>query len=295
MSAQLPLLPIISIDSDEVREWLERQLLHLLHKSRPKFIPQASFNTIITPDEVHQADVLYTRHIKSGRTIYLFYLNLVDVASRYKATVPIGVALRGTAKSIKNIQGILTSTTIAKCLEKIYDDPENPLIWPKVFLSDKSSEFKGECKKLLRKHGVEIQKAKSKKTIGIAERYNLTFQKQFYSFLDAHDLLDFSSDIIKLEDLPSPMGYDEKRLSYGNSVIYLLDSSEYEGGRRRATDMNWSSKIYNICESLVQKNQLVLYWLEDNEGNGLERSFVREELQIIPPDIEYSPQWVLAI
>ncbi|GBC07002.1 hypothetical protein RclHR1_00720011 [Rhizophagus clarus] len=91
------------------------------------------------------------------------------------------------------------------------------------------------------------------------------------------------------------MGYDEKRLSYGNSVIYLLDSSEYEGGRRRATDMNWSSKIYNICESLVQKNQLVLYWLEDNEGNGLERSFVREELQIIPPDIEYSPQWVLAI
>ncbi|GES77026.1 hypothetical protein RCL_jg25913.t1 [Rhizophagus clarus] len=335
MSAQLLLLPIISIDSDEVREWLERQLLHLLHKSRPKFIPRASFNTIITPNEVHQADVLYTRHIKSGRTIYLFYLNLVDVASRYKATVPIGVALRGTAKSIKNIQGILTSTTIAKCLEKIYDDPENPLIWPKVFLSNKGSEFKGECEKLLRKHGVEIQKAKFKKTIGIAERYNLTFQKQFYSFLDAHDLLDSSSNIIELEDLPSvvdsivedlnnsvtrllgispadaikkksvfakpskprkgPMGYDEKRLSYGDSVIYLLDLSEYKGGRRRATDMNWSSKIYNIRESLVQKNQPVLYWLEDDEGNGLERSFVREELQIIPPDIEYPPQWVLAI
>ena len=138
---------------DEVRDWLERQLLHLLHKSHSKFIPLASFNTITTPNEVHQADVLYTRHIKSGQTIYLFYLNLVDVASRYKATVPIGVALRGPAKSIKNIQGILTSTTIAKCLEKIYDDSENPFIWPKVFLSDKGSEFKGECEKLLRKHG----------------------------------------------------------------------------------------------------------------------------------------------
>ena len=293
---------------DEVKDWLERQLLHLLHKSRPKFIPRASFNTITTPNEVHQADVLYTRHIKSRRIIYLFYLNLVDVASRYKATVPIGVALRGPAKSIKNIQGILTSTTIAKYLEKIYDDPENPLIWPKVFLSDKGSEFKGKCEKLLRKHGVKIQKAKSKKTMGIVERYNKTFQERFYSILDAYDLLDSSSDIIELKDLPSivdsiiedlnnsvtrllgitpseaikkkrvfakpskprkgPMGYDEKRLSYNDSVIYLLDLSEYEVGRRRATDMNWSSKIYQIRESLVQKNQPVLYWLVDEEGNG---------------------------
>jgi hypothetical protein len=53
-----------------------------------------------------------------------------------------------------------------------------------------------------------------------------------------------------------PMGFDEERLSYDNSVLYLLDLSEYEGGRRRATDMNWSSKIYQIIrESLIQKNQ----------------------------------------
>ncbi|GBB96929.1 hypothetical protein RclHR1_28780003 [Rhizophagus clarus] len=170
--------------------------------------------------------------------------------------------------------------------------------------------------------------------MGIIERSNRTFQEQFYNIFDAYDLLDTSSDIIELEDLviivdsivedfnnsvtrllgmspaeaikkknvfamPSkprkgPMGYDEKRLSYGDSVIYLLNLSEYEGGRRRATDMNWSSKIYNIRESLIQKNQPVLYWLEDDEGNSPERSFVREELQVIPPDVEYPPQWVLA-
>ena len=170
--------------------------------------------------------------------------------------------------------------------------------------------------------------------MGIVERYNKTFQERFYSILDAYDLLDSSSDIIELEDLPSivdsivedfnksvtrllgitpseaikkkrvfakpskprkgPIGYDEKRLSYNDSVIYLLDPNEYEGGKRRATDMNWSSKIYHIRESLVQKNQPVLYWLIDEEGNRLERSFVREELQIIPSDIQYPPQWVLA-
>src|SRR3990170_5452346 len=252
---------------DEVHDWLESQFLYLRHKPRPRKIPQASFNTITVPNEVHQADILYTRHVKSRRSIYLFYLNIVDVASRYKATIPIGMTLKGPAKSIKNKKGILTSSTIARCLEKIYDDPENPLIWPKVFLSDKGSEFKGECEKLLRKHGVRIQKAMSKKTMGIIERSNRTFQERFYSILDAYDLLDTSSDIIELEDLPSVvdsivkdlnnsvtrllgitpakaikkkrvfakpskprnglMGYDEERLSYDDSVIYLLDLSEY--------------------------------------------------------------------
>ena len=145
--------------------------------------------------------------------------------------------------------------------------------------------------------------------------------------------MDTSSDIIELEDLPSivdsivedlnnsvtrllgitpseaikkkrvfakpskpqngPMGFDEERLSYGDSVIYLLELSEYEGGKRRATDMNWFSKIYNIRESLVQKNQPVLYWLVDDEGHGPKRSFVREELQVLK-DVQLPPQWVLS-
>jgi hypothetical protein len=45
---------------DEVCDWLKRQLLHLMHKSRPRYIPRASFNSITIPNEVHQADVLYT-------------------------------------------------------------------------------------------------------------------------------------------------------------------------------------------------------------------------------------------
>ncbi|GES74095.1 hypothetical protein GLOIN_2v1878227 [Rhizophagus clarus] len=101
MSVQLPLLPIISIDSgearnldisialkkiyyqpigyyqnakklheaslkagydfslDEVEDWLGRQAIHQIHKSRPKYIPRASFCSVTIPNEVHQADVLY--------------------------------------------------------------------------------------------------------------------------------------------------------------------------------------------------------------------------------------------
>ena len=90
-----------------------------------------------------------------------------------------------------------------------------------------------------------------------------------------------------------PMGYDEKTLSNDILVRYLLLNNDLEGGRRRAGNLNWSPQIYHICESLVQKNQPVLYWLVDDEGYGLKRSFVREELQVIK-DTQLPPQWVLS-
>ena len=91
-----------------------------------------------------------------------------------------------------------------------------------------------------------------------------------------------------------PIGFDEEKLSGDMLIRYLLYPSDLEGGKRRAGDLNWSPHIYHIRQSMVQKNQPVLYWLIDDEGNGPERSFVREELQIVPPDVEYPPQWVLA-
>ena len=102
---------------DEVRDWLKRQTVHQIHMPRPRYIPRASFSSITTPNEVHQADVLYMPYDKIGRITYLFCLNIVDVTSRYKAFIPIG------AYSIMDRQGILTSKTIAKAIEKIYDDP----------------------------------------------------------------------------------------------------------------------------------------------------------------------------
>ncbi|CAJ0630226.1 10735_t:CDS:2 [Entrophospora sp. SA101] len=52
-----------------------------------------------------------------------------------------------------------------------------------------------------------------------------------------------------------PIGFNEPRLSYKDSVLYLLEPGELEFGKRRITDMNWSTKVYRIKESLIQKNQ----------------------------------------
>ncbi|CAB5359759.1 unnamed protein product [Rhizophagus irregularis] len=181
----------------------------------------------------------------SGRVTYLFCLNVVDVASRYKASIPIG------ATSVKNRAGILTSHTIAKAFEHIYDNSDYPLVWPKLLITDKGSEFKGECERLMKRHGVEIQKATSKRSVSIVER---------------------------------PIGYDEPRLSYRDNVRYLLEPGELEGGqKRRGTDMNWSPEVYNIGEVRLQKNQPVLYKLLD----GPERRFVREELLLVNDGLNY--------
>ncbi len=321
---------------DEVRDWLERQAVHQIHKPRPRYIPRASFSSITTPNEVHQADILYMPYDKVGRITYLFCLNIVDVASRYKASIPIG------AYSVKDRLGILTSKTIALALEKVYDDPECPLVWPETFLTDKGPEFRGDCEKLMREHGVKIQKAKSKRTMGIVERFNRTLTEKLFRSQDASDLLTLHLEgrsrvwvknlSIVVKDInnsitcqlgispvealeknmviakPSyprdgPIGFDEEKLSGDMLVRYLLYPSDLEGGRRRAGDLNWSPHIYHICQSMVQKNQPVLYWLEevpfglvdydDYTVKRPERSFVKEELMIIPFDTELPPQWVL--
>jgi hypothetical protein len=140
------------------------------------------------------------------------------------------------------MQGILTSSTIARCLEKIYDNPENPLIWPKVFLSDKGSEFKGECEKLLIKHGVKIWKANSKNTMGIVERYNRTFTEIFYRILDGKDLLitfpcpfdsiQYKSLETLIKDLPNVIATIVEDIN--NSITHHLGISPAKAIKRKS-------------------------------------------------------------
>ena len=58
------------------------------------------------------------------------------------------------------------------------------------------------------------------------------------------------------------------------NVRYLFAPGELEGGGRRATDPNWSLKVFNILSSIANENEPVLYYLKD----GPKRGFVREEL-----------------
>ena len=276
---------------DEVRMWLEKQAVHQIHMPPPGYIPRASFNSIVIPNECHQVDTLYMPHDKIGKKVFKYCLCLVDVASRFKVAYPLSE---------------INSSVVAKALNEIYNSRKCPLKWPKLFLSDKEPEFHKDCEELMKKHGIKIQKAESKRTTGIVERFNRTLAERLFRLQDASDLLLLITERDRkwVKNLPTivkdinnsktrligmspavaikkkkviaksfktrdgPMGFDEKRLTHNDSVRYLLEPGELEGGRKRAGDLVWSPKVYHIKESLVQKNQPVLYWLADEEGNG---------------------------
>ena len=64
---------------------------------------------------------------------------------------------------------------------------------------------------------------------------------------------------------------------------------ELEGGRRRATDPNWSLTGHSVRNVVRQAGQPALYYLTEGPARG----FVREELLIVPPGTELPPDRVL--
>ena len=61
---------------------------------------------------------------------------------------------------------------------------------------------------------------------------------------------------------------------------------------RRATDPVWSLKTFTVERIMIKPDQPVLYWISRPEAGGHDepkRSFVREELMVVPPDTALPP------
>ncbi|RIA86694.1 hypothetical protein C1645_828922 [Glomus cerebriforme] len=179
------------------------------------YIPRASFSSITTPNEVHQADVLYMPYDKIGR--------------------------------------ILTSATIARALKEKYDNPECPLTWPEIFLSDKDPELEAN-EKLLKEYS------------DASDLLTLRMNKISQSWVRNLPIVvkDINNSITY-----GPIGFDEEKLSGDVLVRYLIDTRELEAG------LYW---LEEVPFGLVDDDDYVI--------KRPERSFVREELQVIPFDTE---------
>ena len=158
----------------EINEWLEKQILYLIHKPRPRFIQYVSFNSIQDLNEMHQSDLTPMPHDKIGNRVFKYRLVIKDVATRYRKSCAL------TNKS---------ASTVAKAIKKNYEDPNNPLSWPNVFRTNKGTEYLAECKDLLLRHGVYFDPKKSKESNAIAERDHQEFEKHAYIRQDAVDFL----------------------------------------------------------------------------------------------------------
>jgi len=289
------------------RAWLKKQAAWQIYLPRPRHIPRPKFD-ISTPNEVHQADLLFLPHDKVGRRTYKYSLTVVDVASRFKAAEPLATK---------------ESKEVAEALSRIYR--RGPLKWPKLLQVDPGREFMGEVGRLLSKHTVEIRRGRVDihRDQGIVERFNRTLAERLFGHQYAQEMRLPSgvrssewvarlpavvaalngevtrligkrpSEAIKARSVtqrPStpagrPAGLHEKKLASSVVVRYLYQPGELEGGRRRATDPVWSLKTYRLERSVTKPDEPVLYYLLD----GPQRGFVREELLVVSPDTQLPP------
>ncbi|CAB4418566.1 unnamed protein product [Rhizophagus irregularis] len=79
------------------------------------------------------------------------------------------------------------ATQMARAIQKIYDDLNNPLSYPNTFIVDRGTKYMGECRDLLLNYNVRIQYANSKRGVAIAERDHQEFEKHAYFRQDAED------------------------------------------------------------------------------------------------------------
>jgi hypothetical protein len=290
---------VTNIPQKEVLAWLQRQDVWQIYRPAPKYIPRASFS-ITTPNEVHQADLLFLPHDDVQRSPYKYALTVVDVASRYKEAEPL------RSKS---------STEVAQAFSTIYS--RSPLTWPQLLQVDPGREFMGAVATLFKKHNTKIRlgNVNLHRDQGIVERFNRTLAERLFTYQYDVELRNESSKrsvawVTRLPQVVSAMNNSvtrltgvkpnvaiskkrqvaqparpsktkQKPLELNTIVRYLYQPGELEGGRQRATDPIWSVELHRINRAVEQPGQPVLYYLEESPGSP-KRSFVQEELQVLP-------------
>ncbi|CAG8465406.1 22918_t:CDS:2 [Gigaspora rosea] len=219
-------------------------------------IAQASFSKCRIPNKLHQCDLLPHVHDDQKRgKIYLNTLVLIDVATRYKCAVAL------TSK---------TSSEVWNAIEKIYNDPKNPLKWPALLMVDGAGEFKGSFAKGMERYNVPIRVVDlySFESLALVKKFKQDLARLIYKIQYAIEgklkegersklwnkilqkIIDYMNNnktrligmspsyamtlrevIPKVSTKPKrPIGKDELRLQKGTTVRYLLKLGELEGG-----------------------------------------------------------------
>ena len=289
-----------------IKQWLSKQAFWQVHLPAPKHVERPHYD-VTTPNELHQFDLLYMPGDKLYGNKYKYILSGIDVASRYKIARPL------RTKQAKEV---------AEMINDIYKVA--PLTFPKTFQCDNGSEFKAEVTKLLEKHNVEIKRATTKYKhthTAFVESLNKVLAENLFKIQDAQELNDSEKvsstwvkhlyqlidrlnntktqmngmkpkEAIKMKEVPlvKRESYPpEEKLPQDGLYRYLLQPGEEHGdNKKRATDRIWSKKTYRLNEVIQKPGNRVMYYLQD----GPDRTFVKEELMLIPEDTELPPDYV---
>ena len=295
------------IKPKKVKLWLGKQAFWQVNYPGPRHIIRPHYE-ITTPNEMHQFDLLYMPGDELYGNRYKYILTGVDVASRYKVARPLR-----TKKA----------SDVADMLKDIYK--AGPLTYPKIFQCDNGSEFKGEVSKLLGGRDVVVRRTTTKYKhthTAFVESFNRVLSVDLFKIQDAIELNDpkkiatswvkhlyntvgklnrvknritgiMPVDAVVMKDVPIVGGVKfpvEGILQQDGLYRYLLmPGEEHDDTRRRATDRIWSKGVYRLVKVVGGGGgNRAMYFLRD----GPNRSFVSEELMVVPENTENPPDYV---
>ena len=277
------------ISEQKAKEWLSKQPVWQIYLPAPKKIVRPSFVNIY-PNHTHQMDLLYLPHDRIRRKRFKYALTVVDIASRFKDAEPL------TDKS---------AMAVTVALQTIYS--RGPLKYPKIIQVDDGKEFKGAFNQLLLKHRIQVKRGipGNHRSQALVENFNKQLSERLFSYQYHREIMSSSRntewvmrlpaviramnnephnslkpiDAINKKEIPIVSSSKKyKLLSLGLKVRYLYAPGEAEkDNKKRATDPIWSVDVHEI-NRIIEMNPPVYYL----SPPAPQRSFVKEELQIIP-------------
>ena len=293
-----------NINKNEVGKWIQNQKIYQEHKNYRDYEgPQPHFN-VTMPNDTHQADILFMPTDNK----FKYILTVIDVASRYKAAMP-----------LKDKSAL----TVWLNLEYIYKNTKlNP---PEVFMVDAGTEFSMCISKLREIYGtrISIGEKYNHKHTALVERFNRTLSERLFKAMEhrenkkvernnysnvvdefgisykkknqshlvdtkwVKDLQSYVSALnaeetrmihmspnnaIKLLYVPQPLDKasetDHVRFKIGDHVKYKLDKDETTDRNRRATDRTFSFHVYTIFDIVHNPYRPVYYFIHKKGPDG---------------------------
>jgi hypothetical protein len=270
----------------EAQKFLRSQPTYTLHKNARKRYPTRRYyvNNI---DDQWQCDLMDLQALARYNNGNRFVLTVIDILSRY-----------GWARPLKSKHG----TEVKKAFQSIFREGRIP----KRIQSDQGTEFENRSvRSLFRQHDIELFSVKSAYKAALVERWNRTLKTRLWKYFTAKNTYKWLN---VLQDIVYAYNHRKHRIigcapASVNETNAMMIWSKLYGNRRRgeAGDIkvgdivriskvksvfekgylpNWTEEEFKVI-GINRKFYPTTYTLADSDGNVIDGSFYRQEIQPI--------------
>ena len=275
------------VNTKKVKEWLKAQPTYTLHKMARKKYPTRQY-VVHDVDEQWQADLADVALIAGENNGYRFILTVIDIFSRY-----------AWARPLKTKRGV----EVAAAFKDIFDEGRIP----KRIQTDQGKEFENrEVRNLFQQHNIELFSVKSAYKAAMVERFNRTLKTKLWKYFTANLNQNWTKvlqDVVETynNSVHRMIGRKPKDINASN-VAEVRDENMRKrkkvttksdikvGDKVRISKVksvfekgylpNWTEEIFTV-ESINTKFSPISYKLKDYNGEVIEGSFYRYEIQPI--------------